>query len=105
MIMEGTIEISRFMEYLSEHNLVVAPASMLKMDKMPIQKKLMAKRALSYREISDSGIWGEISQKRAYQIAKEMAKPMEIIKPGKRTNSPEKIVITAVKRIAQIRGI
>ncbi len=103
--MEGTIEISAFMDYLRKNNLVVAPAEMLVVDKGPLQKKLLAKKTASYKEISESGIWGDISQKRAYQIAKELAKPMEIIKPGKLTNSPEKIITIAVKRIALIRGI
>ncbi len=101
--MEGTIKISEFVDYLAKNNLVVAPASMLVVDKRPLKNKLLAKKTATYKEISESGIWGDISQKRAYQIAKENTDPMEIIKPGNHPNAPEKIVITAIKRIAQIR--
>lgn len=102
-MMEGFVPISEFINYLQENDLVIAPAAMVRVDKGSLQKTMLGKPFLTFKEIADSGLWGDISQKRAYQIGKQWAKPHEIIKAGQGENSPVKMVTVAVKRIATQR--
>lgn len=105
--MNGNVSIAELFAHLKKENLVVAPAHLV-MDQLThksvLRKKILSKRAITYREISDSGLWGDITQKRAYQIAKSLAKPLEIIKPGNKDNSAEKIITSAAIRIAKQRN-
>jgi hypothetical protein len=100
-----TIDVHQFIEYLQQHDLVIAPAALVRVDKRSMQLDALAKPALTYREISECGLWGDITQKRAYQLAKLHGRDAEIIKPGEHDNSPEKILTAAVKRIAILRQI
>ncbi len=104
--MKGNVSIKEFMVHLKKENLLIVPAHLV-MDelthKAALRKKILSKKAVTYREISNSGLWGDITQKRAYQIAKTFAKPLEIIKPGCTENSPEKLLTIAAIRIAKQR--
>ena len=105
--MEGYISAKEFKEELMNDGLIIVPMEYMKelirKSNTHPREKLLKKTALSYKEIADSGLWGNIGQKQVYLIALENAKPREII-PGKRSNSPQKITIEAVKRIARLRG-
>lgn len=101
----GTIDAQTFMEYLKRNDLVIAPAAMIRVDRKPLQIKALKKPALAYGEISAAGLWGDITQKRVYQLAKQFSREGEIIRPGENDNSPEKILTGAVKRIAILRNI
>jgi len=103
--MDQLVSANEFLNYLKRHDLVIAPASMVQEDKRPKQAQALRKPALTYREISETGLWGDITQKRAYQLAKEYSRDGEILKPGPGVNSPEKIITQAVKRIAIQRGL
>lgn len=99
-----TISANEFMRYLQENDLVIAPVDLVQPDVAKLRAVMLKKPSLTYREISQCRIWGNITQKRAYQIAKAEARPGEIIKPGGSENSKEKILTAAVKRIAMARG-
>ncbi len=104
----NVVSIQELLQHMKQENLVIAPAHLVMTEQSNIgalKHKMLKKKALTYSEISKAKIWGDISQKRAYTISKEFAKPMEIFKPGKNSNSPEKIIISAVIRIAKQRGI
>jgi len=103
--MEGTINVQQFVEYLQENDLVIAPISQVTVDKRALQVKALKKPALTYKEVAEAGLWGDISQKRAYQLGKQYGREGELLKPGKHDNSPEKILTQAVKRIAILRRV
>ncbi len=97
------LDVSEFMAYMLENDLVIARRTEVVPDRASRQRKLFEKTTASYSEIASSGVWGEITQKRAYQLAKRFAREGEIIKPGQKSNSPEKIVTSAVERIGRMR--
>ena len=105
--MKGTVKISEFVEFLTDNDMVIAPVNtVMRVDKMALKSVLMKKPVLSYAEIYEAEIWGRITRKRVYQIAKKYAREGEIISADKSEvyNDPEKIVISAVKRIAKMRN-
>ncbi|MDH7444655.1 hypothetical protein [Aquimarina sp. 2201CG14-23] len=105
--MEGLISIPELMQHMKRENLVIAPAHLVMKEQTHLEvlrKKTLAKKSLAYSEIAKAKLWGDITQKRVYTIAKEFAKELEIIKPGNKCNSPEKIIISAVIRIAKQRN-
>ena len=98
------VAISEFMDYLQENDLVIVPAKRVGKDKKSLQNALVRKTMVSYKEIADSCIWGDVSQKRVYQIAIVKAKRNEIISVGNGANPMQKISVSGVVRIAKERG-
>lgn len=105
--MEGIVKISEFFDELERRDLVIVPRKMVERRAEMEQKRAVAlrKKLLTFREICESGIWGDNVQQQAVRaFAKKYAKDGEIIEV-KRGQRPEyKITIGAVERIAKIRG-
>jgi len=102
--MKGSVEIVEFVRFLTDNNLVIAPAPKMVFDAGALKKKILKQRTVTYADIHKAKLWGDITRKRVYQIAKEFARDGEIIKPIDKPNSKEKIVLAAVLRIAKMRG-
>lgn len=101
--MEGTVNISDFIAHLRDNDLVIVPQRLVAKDYATMQKKLLRKNMATYKEIADSGIWGQISKTRVYQIAHLRCRDNEIVMFGAQGNAA-KIVSPAIKRIAVERG-
>ncbi|MEO2070296.1 MAG: hypothetical protein ABGW99_03050 [Zunongwangia sp.] len=114
--MEKYINTQEFMEYLKENNLVIIPESyaderIKELNAEKLKKRLLRRRGMiTFREISDSKLWGEISPKAAKSYAlreienKGLVKENEVIKTKKGKLSIWKIHRIAVERIAKNRG-
>ena len=107
--MSGTVLISDFMEHLQENGLVIAPLSLvenrlqeLKQEKL--RQSLKSEKAVTYKQISDAELWGAISQKAVKSYAKKYAKPGEIFPVKRGLRCVDKIIISAVERLAKKRG-
>ena len=107
--MSGTVAISDFMQHLEEKGLVIVPRSLvenrlqeLKQEKL--RKSIKREKAVTYKQITDARIWGQISQKAVKSYAKKYAKPGEIFPVKRGLRSVDKIVISAVERLAKKRG-
>ena len=92
------------MEYLREHNLVIAPAKALAVDNTHLQKKLAAQKMATYKQIADSGIWGDITKERVVQLALQHCRANEIVKIGYGKGEITKVTKGAIARIARLRG-
>jgi len=108
-IMDGTIEISAFMDLLEKRDLVIAPRSLVEerladLELLKLRKQLKRKPALSYKEIADARLWGKITNRAALKFAQKYAKPGEIFVTKLGHRPVQKITITAVERIAKQRG-
>ena len=104
--MEGTIEISAFMQHLEKNDLVIAPRRLVD-DRIKLEKKrqqVLKKTVLSFREISEAQLWGEISVKSVKVHAKKYAKEGEILETSIGNKPQLKIIRAAVERIAKARG-
>lgn len=101
--MEGTVNISEFVSYLKRNDLVIVPSHQVMPDTTALKDKCWRKKALTFKEIADAELWGSITQKRAYQIAMEFAKPGEVFVSSD-SRKTKKIITTAVRRIAVQRG-
>lgn len=101
--MNGTVTVPELMNYLKENDLVIVPSDLVRPDKKGARREALKKPALTYTEIAESGLWGHIAHKRAYQIAKADCREGEIIKTSDGRGT-EKVIISAVCRIAVARG-
>ena len=108
--MVGTIQIPEFVEYLKQNDLVIMPRTLAEnrheeIHQEKIKRVLKKKQALTFREISDANLWGEkITPQAIRAYAFKHARPDEIF-PGKKGKKEiHKISITAVERIAKMRG-
>lgn len=104
--MEGIIDISAFMDHLEQHDLVIAPRRLVE-KRGAIERKqkhCLRKKMLSFKEISDAGLWGEIQPSSVKAFAKKYAKQGELIQVPNGQKMMYKITIGAVERIAKIRG-
>lgn len=104
--MKGTVDIADFMAHLKANNLVIAPSSSIEVDRTVLQKKVLRLTMVSYKQISDSGIWGEITKDRVAQLAKEHARANEILKitDPRTSGAITKVTRSAIVRIAKMRG-
>ena len=102
--MEGVIKVSDFVNHLRENDLVIAPAKQVKKDVGYLRYKLLQSQMVSYHEIYDAQFWGDVTRKRVYQLAKKYSRDGEIVKTNDGATSAEKIVVSAVIRIAKMRG-
>lgn len=100
--MKGVVKIEEFVEHLKENDLVIVPKDSVQKDEKMLQNELLSQSEATYAEIFESRIWGDITRKRVYQIAKEEANVGEIVLP-ENSKYREKLVITAVRRIAEKR--
>lgn len=106
--MEGTVNIVDFMQHLQRNNLVIAPAHLVEKDYSIAQKKLLKKTMATYKEIADSGIWGNITKERVSQLATEFGRDNEVVKCVRIKGSGSsviKVTRAAIVRIAKMRGL
>lgn len=107
--MTGTIEISTFMDHLEKKGLVIVPRNLVEnrlqeVEFLKLQKQLKRKPALTYKEIVDGKLWGDIGKHAVKNYASKYAKPGEIFKVKKSKQEIQKVITVAVKRIAKQRG-
>ncbi|WP_281681862.1 hypothetical protein [Zunongwangia profunda] len=104
-----------FMEELKANNLVIVPADYAEDRRQEIKlKKLkratLKKNLLTFKEISDAQLWGEISPKAVRDYAMVKASGKRYIKKGELLKVPKgereiwKLSIVAVERIAKAKG-
>lgn len=108
--MEGVLDINAFMEHLEARGLMIAPRNLveasLKDAKLErLQKAALSKKALSFKEIADAQLWGPIGTRAVKKHAQKYAKDLEIFETAKGQIIVNKLIISAVKRIAKSRGI
>ncbi|MEO2070780.1 MAG: hypothetical protein ABGW99_05515 [Zunongwangia sp.] len=115
--MEKYINAQEFMEYLKENNLVIIPESyaderIKELNAEKLKKRLLRRRGMiTFREISDSKLWGEISPKAAKSYALReienngLVQKNEVILVKKGKMNVYKIHHLAVERVAKIKGI
>ena len=109
-MMEGIVEIPAFVSYLEKNNLVIAPRTLVEerlqeREREAFRKKCLAKKALTYSEISKAGLWGNIQPKAVKVKAEKYAKENEIFFSPKGKLKQYKIITAAVQRIAIQCGI
>lgn len=107
--MTGTIEISAFMDLLEKRNLVIAPRTLVEerladLEIVKLQKQFKRLPALTYKQIADAQLWGAIDTRSVKKYAQKYAKLGEIFETRKGQRPVQKLVITAVERIAKQRG-
>ncbi len=107
--MTGTIEISAFMQHLEQNDLVISPRTLVEerlmdLEVLKLRKSAKRQKALSYKEIADAQLWGEITTRAVKKFAQKYAKEGEIFGTKKGDRPVQKVVITAVQRIAKQRG-
>lgn len=69
-----------------------------------LQKKFLRERALTYRQISDAQLWGEIDPQAVRAYAVKYAKENEIFPSSKGKRKEYKIITAAVVRLRKKRG-
>lgn len=102
--MKGTINIADFMDHLKSNNLVIVPETMLGKDFKYLQKQVLSKNMATCKEVSDSGIWGDITQTRVYQIAYTDCRKSGLLLVAKKGIRITEIVRLAIERISRDRG-
>lgn len=107
--MEATVDIHEFMQHLEDQGLMIAPRSLVErnIEDREIQAKkrrALAKKALTFKEVSEARLWGDISVKAVKSYALKHAKPSEVVTVPRGKSEQYKIMISAVKRIAIQRG-
>ena len=102
--MKGTVAILDFMQYLQQNNLVIVPETMVAKDYAAMQKSILSKPMVTLSEISKCHIWGDISNTRAYQLAKLHCREGELVTVNKNNKPKIKITRASVLRIARMRG-
>lgn len=96
--LEKTIKVSELFDYMREEGLVIVPRS--EALKYQYKEKVLRKKFLTYKEIADAGLWGDIQKSRVEAIAKAEVQPHEIDKSG----HTFRISRHAVERIGKNRG-
>ena len=97
--MEGYVSIPELIEYMKREGLVFAREADIK--PINLQQKYLRKKSLTFREIADANLWGDIGKSRVEAIAKEELIPHEKFKDRNRW----KVHRAAVERIGKNRGI
>ena len=87
-----------FIEELKSEGLIIVPESYVAKN---LQQKYLRKKSLTFREIADANLWGDIGKSRVEAIAKEELTPHEKFKDGNKW----KVHVAAVERIGKNRGI
>jgi hypothetical protein len=96
--MEGLVNIPELVSYMKKEGLVWAKETDLK--PLKLKERYMRKKSLTYKEIADAHLWGDIGKKAVEAIAKKELQPHEKFKAG----IAFKIHRSAVERIAKNRG-
>tara|TARA_Y100001963_G_C6693368_1_gene405750 strand:- start:656 stop:949 length:294 start_codon:yes stop_codon:yes gene_type:complete len=95
--MDGIVNIPDLLDYMKKEGLVLVKEK----DIIPsrLQERYLRKKSLTFKEISDANIWGEIGKSRVEAIAQDLL-PHEKFKSGNKW----KVHRSAVERIAKNRG-
>lgn len=105
--MEGYIKISDFMDYLDKHDKVITDRRLVdeRARKEGLQKALLRRKMLTFREIADADLWGDnLSAAAVRAYANKHVKPKEMIEVSHGKRKEYKITIGAVERIAIKKG-
>jgi hypothetical protein len=107
--MEGAVDITIFMKHLESNGLMIAPRVLVEerledLKLQQAQKNALNKKALTWKEIADAKLWGNISAKAVKMYAFKYAKPQEIFETKKGQITVKKLIISAVKRISKAKG-
>ena len=108
--MEGVVNIENLMQHLQANDLVIAPRALVEnelkqRELLHLRSRLLAKKALTMKEIADSQLWGKIATKSVKEFAKTHAKENELFPTTKGKLKQYKLLTTAVIRIAKQRGV
>lgn len=107
--MEGLVNVQDFMTELERKGLVIAPRDLVRsrlqereMERR--RKQALNKKLLSFREIADLKLFGDIEARAVRLYAQKYAKPGEIITSSNGNRKEYKIIIAAVIRLMKKRG-
>ena len=101
--MEGLIKIEDLLRYMQDHDLMIAPRHLVKLEQR--KERALRQKSLSYRQIAEAGLWGQIGKKavearvKKYLINGELEEG-EVFFRGNAT----RIYISSVIRIAKNQG-
>ncbi len=107
-MMEGVIKASEFMEELRRQKLVIVPqtvAESMTVRGIPIeafQKRILTKKLLSSKEISDARLWGPIGKRAVRKIISQLVPVHDQVACD--PLGTIKIPLSIVKSIASSRG-
>lgn len=99
-----------FIERLKAENLLIVDRDALRRIKntvpMSTQQRYLMHRALSFRQIAEGNLWGNVGPARVRDLAGQMCHPDELIdtRLGE-SRTMRKVTIEGVKRVAKCRGI
>ena len=100
--MEGKVDVREFSEYfvqyLREQDLVIMPRQIGEAERL--RESYLRKKSLTYKEIADANLWGDIGKKAVETIAKRQVQQHAIFQRG----NTFRIMISEVERIARNRG-
>ena len=107
--MDGDVKIADLMAEFHKQGFVIIKEDMLHIASKEAKRKdlfdaLKNSNWLTCSEISKAGIWGNIGAKAVYNYAKNHCKEGELLE-NEDKRKPLKIINTAVKRIAFVKGI
>lgn len=73
--MNGTVNISEFIDHLEKHDLVIDPKSLVKQAELAnLQNKLQRKKLLTFNEISQAKLLGDITPRAVKSFVMKYAK-------------------------------
>ena len=96
--LEKVVSIKELFDFMKEEGYVWAKQSDLKTESL--KEKYLRKKNLTYKEIADAEIWGDIKKKAVEAIAKKQIQDHEKFLKG----NSYRVHISAVQRIGQNRG-
>ncbi|WP_121665267.1 hypothetical protein [Mesonia aquimarina] len=107
--MEGVVNIERLMQHLQANDLVIAPRALVENELKHreftnLRSRLLAKKALTMKEISEAQLWGSISVKAVKSYAKTHAKKHTLFPTSKGKLTQYKLLTAEAIRLAKKRG-
>lgn len=96
--MQALISMPELIDHLKKEGLVLVKES--EYIKESLKERYLKKKSLTYKDISDAGIWGDIGKKAVEVIAKKSLEDHEKFLKG----NVFRIHISAVVRIGKNRG-
>lgn len=104
--MTGTVDISAFMDHLEKNDLVIAPKSLVKQAELVnLQNSLKRKKLLTFNEISQAKLLGDITPRAVKSFVMKYAKKDKeyvLLKNGKRP--VYKVPMATIERLQNIKN-
>jgi len=101
------IEVNDFIDKLKAEGLMVGPSVLFERGRKvyeteQLRNRCLKKKALTFKEIADAEIFGDVSQKAVKEYVKKYSKKLEMYAPE--NSNKWFVTITGVLRIAKLKG-